>query len=551
MNSRWSTRIVKGESIIPPPIYPAEAERALAIFKRLRLTDVRGRPTLGSACAPWVFDFVRAVFGACPDRGDTAGVQEIREYFLCIAKKNSKSTIAAGIMLTALILCWRENEEHLILAPTKEVADNSFAPAAAMVRADSQLVKLFHVQQHLRTITHRVRGNTLKVVAADTDTVSGKKAGRVLVDELWVFGKKHNADAMLMEATGGQAARDEGSTIYLTTQADDAPAGVFKDKLQYARDVRDGVIVDPAFLPVIYEYPQAMKDAKAWENPETWHIPNPNLGRSVSKEWLAQNFEQRKEKTDGQLQQFLAKHFNVEIGLALRSDRWEGAEHWESAARPLSLDDLIRRSEVIDIGIDGGGLNDLLGLYVIGREKGSGCKLGWGRAWAAKVALDRRKSIAPALRGFAADGDMGIVPQVGEDIAELVEVCVQAYDSGLLDKIGCDPAGIGAIVESLEKAGIPKDKIVGVSQGWRLGGAVKTVERWLADGTFRPSVQPLMAWCASNARVEARANGIIVTKQSSGQSKIDPLMALFNAAYLMALNPASQGGGLVLMALGG
>lgn len=540
-----------GESIVPPPIYPAEAERALAIFKRLRLTDVRGRPTLGTACADWVFDFVRAVFGACPDGGDTAGVQEIREYFLCIAKKNSKSTIAAGIMLTALILCWRENEEHLILAPTKEVADNSFAPAAAMIRADSQLAKLFHVQQHLRTIAHRVRGNTLKVVAADTDTVSGKKAGRVLVDELWVFGKKHNADAMLMEATGGQAARDEGFTIYLTTQADDAPAGVFKDKLQYARDVRDGVIVDPAFLPVIYEYPQAMKDAKAWEDPATWHIPNPNLGRSVSKEWLAQNYEQRKEKTDGQLQQFLAKHFNVEIGLALRSDRWEGAEHWESAALPLSLDGLIRRSEVIDIGIDGGGLNDLLGLYVIGREKGSGRKLGWGRAWAAEVALDRRKAIAPALRGFAADGDMGIVPQVGEDIADLVEVCVEVYDSGLLDKIGCDPAGIGAIVESLEKAGIPKDKIVGVSQGWRLGGAVKTVERWLADGTFRPAAQPLMSWCAGNARVEARANGILVTKQSSGQSKIDPLMALFNAAYLMALNPASQSGGLVLMALGG
>ena len=33
------------------------------------------------------------------------------------------------------------------------------------------------------------------------------------------------------------------------------------------------------------------------------------------------------------------------------------------------------------------------------------------------------------------------------------------------------------------------------------------------------------------------ANGILVTKQASGAGKIDPVMALFNAVSLMALNP--------------
>jgi phage terminase large subunit-like protein len=228
------------------------------------------------------------------------------------------------------------------------------------------------------------------VVAADTDTVSGKKSGKVLVDEHWLFGKKANAEAMFMEATGGQVSREEGWVIYLTTQADEQPSGVFKDKLKYFRDVRDGKVVDSRSLPILYEFPQAMIDSKAYLKPENFYITNPNIGRSVSRDWLEDQLRKNQHKTDGTYQVFLAKHLNVEIGLNLRSDRWAGADFWQQCAnKDLTLETLLDRSEVVTVGIDGGGLDDLLGLAVMGREKGTRKRLLWCHAWAHKIVLDR------------------------------------------------------------------------------------------------------------------------------------------------------------------
>lgn len=536
----WADRLRAGRSIIPAPIYQDQAEQALAIFKSLRVVDLPGRPTFGECSDQWVFDFVAAVFGAYDaDTGD----QLIREYYLLISKKNTKSTIAAGIMLTALILCWREEEEHLILAPTVEVAGNSFKPAAAMVRADEDLSALFHVQDHVRTITHRVNGNCLKVVAAEAETVSGKKSGRVLVDEHWLFGKRANAEAMFMEALGGQVSRNEGWVIYLTTQSDDPPAGVFKEKLDYFRDVRDGKINDPRSLGVLYEFPEDMIESKAYLKPENFGISNPNIGRSVSAAWIEDQIRKLSARTDGAFQQFLAKHLNIQIGLRMRANRWTGVDFWDRAANPaLTLDDLIERSDVIMLGLDGGGLDDWLGAAVLGRDADTGAWLHWARAWVHPIALDRRQSEAARWQDFIKAGDLVLVQHPNQDIEGVVEIATRLEDSGKLLQVGVDPIGISDIETALQDAGIDKDadgkdRIIGIPQGFKLSGTIKTVERRLESGAMEHCGQPMMAYSVANAKAEARGNATIVTKQASGTCKIDCVVALFNAAALMALAP--------------
>lgn len=573
----WEKRIVAGDSLITfPPLFPDQAEEALDVFDNLRMVDVAGKPLLGEICRPFIRDFVGQIFGSYEEE---TGRRLIRDYYFLISKKNGKSSIAAGIMLTALILNWRESAEFIIISPTVEIAGNSFKPAADMVRADPELSDLLLVQDHIRTITHRITGATLKVVAADSDTVGGKKAVGVLVDEHWLFGKRPNAESMFTEALGGLASRPEGFVIYLTTQADDAPAGVFKSKLDYARKVRDGEIVDPAFLPILYEFPKSYIINERGQikvpDPEHFYITNPNLtehprhpegGGSVDVEFLNRQYKIKKQESEESFRQFLAKHLNIEIGLNLRSDRWPGAEYWEPSkhTETVTLDYLIENSEVITVGIDGGGLDDLLGAAAVGRSKQE-YKIFqpahfdtetqqwveaqwvmrkkwylWNYAWAHPSVLERRQEIETKLRDFAAAKEMTLVDFIGQDVDELANMVDRIWKAGLLYQIGLDPNAIGGVLDAILLKGVTEDKMVAVNQGWRLAGSIKTSERKLAEGVLVHGGTALMNWCVGNAKVKPVGNAIVITKQVSGQAKIDPLLATFNAVYLMALNPPSQ-----------
>lgn len=534
----WERRIVAGESLIPfDPLFPEEADAALDVFKSLKIVDAPGSPTFGEACEEWVFDFVRAIFGAYDH--ETAK-RNIRDFFLLISKKNSKSTIAAGIMLTALIRNWRHSAELLILAPTIEIANNSYGPAADMVRADPDLTDLLHIQDNFRTITHRVTGAKLKVVAADTDTVGGKKAAFVLVDELWIFGKRNNADAMLREATGGLVSRPEGFVIYLSTQSDAPPAGVFKSKLDYFRDVRDGKIADRKSLGVIYEFPKAMIDAESYLDPQNFYITNPNLNRSVSAEWIEEELVKELAKDSETRNTFLAKHLNIEIGMNLRSNRWAGADFWaDKADAGIDLESILERSEVVVVGIDGGGLDDLFGLTVLGRERGSRDWLSWSHAWCHKGVLERRKSIASKLNDFKRDGLLTIVDDELKDISEIVEIISDIKARGLLASVAVDPAGLGEMIEALAEIDVTQEagNLVGAPQGYAMMNAIKTAERKLANGTLKHAPSALMDWCVSNLKIEPTATAIRATKQNAGDAKIDPVMALFDAVTVMSRNP--------------
>lgn len=541
----WQDRIRSTtRSLVPdlPLLDPVAARRAVTVFDKLRLPDVAGQPPMAEAAGEWFRDIVRALHGSV---NKETGHRMVREIFLLVPKKNSKTTNGAALMLTSLLLNKVPNAEFLLIAPTQPITRIAFDQAAGMIEADDRLrdPKLTHIQYHNNTITYLPTGATLQVKSFDPKIVTGVKPAGVLVDELHVVSETNSADRVIGQLRGGIISQRAGFLVFITTQSERPPNGVFRAELDKARDIRDGKR-QGAMMPVLYEFPDdIVKDEDQWSDPKNWWMVTPNRGRSVSIDRLKQEYQTARDTGEAEFRRWASQHLNIEIGVALRLDGWYGAELWSRGGeKNLTLKEVLEKSEVLTVGLDGGGLYDLLGISVLGREKGTHRWLSWSHAFIAPEGWERRKANQAIYSDFEKQGDLTLVEKLPDDVSAVVDIVKQCMDTGKLAQVGCDPAVIGSIVDALAEIKVTQENklLEGVKQGIGLMGAIKAVERKLADGSFRHGDRPMMSWCAGNAILQATATGSRIARDASGYGKIDPLIAMFCAAALMSMNPEPQ-----------
>ncbi len=82
-----------------------------------------------------------------------------------------------------------------------------------------------------------------------------------------------------------------------------------------------------------------------------------------------------------------------------------------------------------------------------------------------------------------------------------------------------DPIGIAEIIDALECAGIGEDRRVGISQGWKLAGAIKDAERALAAGRLRHSAAAADELAIGNAKTQPMGNAVMITNRSPARRR--------------------------------
>jgi phage terminase large subunit-like protein len=168
----------------------------------------------------------------------------------------------------------------------------------------------------------------------------------------------------------------------------------------------------------------------------------PNLGRSVHLNSLIADWETEKSKGDQAIRIWASQHLNIEIGIGMKTDGWPGAEFW---ARPKTRRSpsmtLLERCEVIVVGIDGGGLDDLFGFDRARPRARTKRWLSWSHAWCHRGVLERRKSIAAQLRVRGGRRTDHRRRQARRHQSEIVGHHRAVNDAGLLACVALDPKG--------------------------------------------------------------------------------------------------------------
>lgn len=261
------------EKVISTKYDAAAAEKAVSFFHDcLRHTKGkwRGEPF---TLSDWQADVVRKIYGT--KKAD--GTRQYRTVFIAVPRKQGKTTFAAGLALYSLFCDGEKGAEVINAAADREQAALCFETAKQMVEFEPLLFN--RSETYKRSIIRPEKGASYKVISSDAGTKHGLNVSYAGIDELHAWKNRELYDVIVTS----QGAREQPLNVITTTAGYDKKT-VCYELWRYAEQVRDGVIDDPTFLPVIF----AADEDDDWTDPKTWAKANPNYGVTVQKEFFEQ-----------------------------------------------------------------------------------------------------------------------------------------------------------------------------------------------------------------------------------------------------------------------
>ena len=434
------------------------------------------------------------------------GTRRYRKVFLYIPRKNGKTTLGAGLVLICLYVDGEPGAEIYSAAADRNQAALVYEQAQGMVLADPVLAESSKIYRSFKSI--ECGDSIYRVVSSDANTKHGYNPHCYCVDEVHA-----QRDAELMEVLEtGTGARRQPLGIFLTT-ADYARPSACNEMLEYAERVRDGVLDDPSFFPVLYR--ADLSDD--WTSEAVWRKANPCYGVSLKPAYMREQCRKAQDSPSFE-NTFKRLHLNIQTE---QENRWLPMEDWR-ACDPEPWDRAELLGQECFAGLDLATTTDIAALVLW--FPGSNRVL--GRYWVPEATADARIEYLPWVRS----GHMVTTPGNVTDYAFIRrEINRIARDYKLLD-IAYDPYNSSQLmIELTEQDGLPCTEF---RQGFlSMNSPSKLLEKLVLQHALHHGADPVLAWMASNAAIKEDAAGNIkpVKPARSSARKIDGIVALVMA----------------------
>jgi phage terminase large subunit-like protein len=492
---------------------PRRAEVAIRFIAE-QMTHVEGEKAGQSlTLEPWQQAVVGCVFGwKRPD-----GTRRYREVFQYVPRKNGKTTLM-GALINLVAFCDNEPGAQIYSAASeREQAALVYRQAKGMVLANPELSSKSKPYVTFKSIEYP-NAVVYKALSADADTKHGFNTHFVVVDELHAQPDRELVD-VLITSTGS---RRQPLVWYITT-ADFARDSICNEKLDYAMKVRDGVIQDRSFLPAIWA---ADKEAD-WKDPEVWRQANPNLGVSVSLEYLQREC-QRAQEVPAYENTFKRLHLNIQTEQDVRAIPMD---QWNDCGSTYTLDSLA--GEACFAGLDLSSKVDVTALVLC--FPGERWRL-WPVFWVPEeTAKMRERQNKTRFDEWIRRGHMQTTPGNSIDHAFIRRTINELSHKVRINKIAFDPWNAAQLsTELMEQDGF---EVVEFRQGYQtMSEPTKMLLARLADKELEHPNNPCLNWMAANFSTDEDAAGNLKPSKKKSTEKIDGIVASIMAMGLAAVN---------------
>ena len=276
-----------------------KADKAVAFIEKF-LTHTKGE--LGGK--PFILEdfqkeqIIRPLFGWV----DEDGFRKYRTCYIEIPRKNGKSNLCAAIVLYQLFCSGEPGQEIISAAADRSQASIVFSIAKQMVLQNPELNKRAKVFRN--AITIESTGSFYKAISSESNTAHGMNISTLIFDELHTQ-KSNDLWEVCTTATG---ARRQPLIMAITTAGYDKKSLCFQMS-EYATKVRDGIIEDDTFLPVLYR--AEVEDD--WKSEEVWRKANPGYGKIIKEDYFKQQFK-KADITPSFQNTFKRLHLNIWTG---------------------------------------------------------------------------------------------------------------------------------------------------------------------------------------------------------------------------------------------
>lgn len=442
------------------------------------------------------------------------GTRRFRNAYVEVPKKNGKSTLAAGLVLYALIADGEPGAEVYSAAADREQAGIVYAEAASMVRQSPALAARAIVADSRKRITWPLSRSWYACLSADVPTKEGLNVHFLCFDELHAQRTRALWDVLRF----GGAARRQPISFIITTAGSDRHS-ICWEQHQHAAAVLAGDVTDPDLLAVIYAAPPGAD----FRRRATWRKANPSIGTIVRVDEMASAAAEAA-RSPTALNAFLRYRLDVWTDSTVA---WLDMERWRAAAADFTPADLDGRR--CFAGLDLASVRDLAALaLVFPPDDPTGPYRVLWQCWAPRDgAADRERVDRVPYMTWARAGWLTLTEGNCTDfnaIREAVRAAGERYD---IVELAIDRWNATQLMTDLAADGFD---VIAHGQGYAsMSGPAKATERLLLQGRLVHRGNPLAMWTASNTVVETDAAANVKPSKKKSTERIDPMIALVMA----------------------